>query len=99
MSKSPTLFERAAKRGQVSIGLDGQPIGCIVRVYGSSFQPAYCKIAGSELRCKDCWARTYHDAHKEARSRKADGAASFGLIAGKYTLADLTVRNGKAASR
>lgn len=99
MSKSPTLFERAEKRVKASLGLDGQPMGCVIRVYGDTFQPDYCKIAGSPLRCKDCWARTYREAHKEARSHKADGTASFGLVAGKYTLADLTVRNGKAASK
>jgi len=96
MSNSPTLFERAEKRGQASLGLDGQPMGCVIRVYGYAFRPAYCKIAGSKLRCPDCWARTYREAHKEAKSHKTDDVTPSGLIAGKYTLADLTVRNGKA---
>ena len=65
MNKNPTLYERAEKRGQASLGVDGEPIGCIVRVYGDTFRPKYCGLPGSELRCKDCWARKYRKAKKE----------------------------------
>ena len=105
MNNNPTLYERAAKRGQASLALDGQPMGCIVRVYGDSFRPTYCGLPGSELRCKDCWERKYREAHKHARSFTAQDTAQDisedisepALIAGRYTLAELTVPNRKAA--
>ena len=97
MNNNPTLYERAAKRGQASLGLDGQPMGCIVRVYGDSFRPVYCGLPGSELRCKDCWERKYREAHKNARSFTAEDISEPALIAGRYTLAELTVPNRKAA--
>ena len=118
MNKNPTLYERAEKRGQASLGVDGEPIGCIVRVYGDTFRPKYCGLPGSELRCKDCWARKYREAHKHARSftaediseplRKyraakkaqssftAEDISESALIAGRYTLAELTVPNRRA---
>ena len=97
MNNNPTLYERAAKRGKASLALDGQPQGCIVRVYGDSFRPTYCGLPGSELRCKDCWERKYREAHKHARSFTAEDISEPALIAGRYTLAELTVPNGKAA--
>ena len=106
MNNNPTLYERAEKRGQASLGIDGQPIGCIVRVYGDTFRPTYCGLPGSELRCKDCWERKYREAHKHARSFTAEDISeqsSFtaedisepSLIAGRYTLAELTEPNRK----
>ena len=96
MNNNPTLYERAAKRGQASLALDGEPMGCIVRVYGDSFRPTYCGLPGSELRCKDCWERKYREAHKHARSFTAEDISEPALIAGRYTLAELTVPNRKA---
>lgn len=95
MNKNPTLYERAEKRGQASIGVDGEPIGCIVRVYGDTFRPRYCGLPGSELRCKDCWARKYRKAKKEQSSFTAEDISEPSLIAGRYTLAELTVPNRK----
>ena len=80
MNNNPTLYERAAKRGQASLALDGQPMGCIVRVYGDSFRPKYCGLPGSELRCKDCWERKYREAHKHARSFTAEDISEPALI-------------------
>ena len=94
--KSQTLFERAAKRRQASLGLDGQPVGCIVRVYGDTFRPKYCGLPGSELRCKDCWARKYRKAKKEQSSFTAEDISEPALIAGRYTLAELTEPNRRA---
>ena len=96
MNKNPTLYERAAKRGQASLGVDGQPIGCIVRVYGDTFRPKYCGLPGSELRCKDCWARKYRKAKKEQSSFTPEEIAEPELIAGRYTLAELTEPNRRA---
>ena len=96
MNKNPTLYERAEKRGQASLGVDGQPIGCIVRVYGDTFRPKYCGLPGSELRCKDCWARKYRKAKKEQSSFTAEDISEPSLIAGRYTLAELTVPNRRA---
>ena len=96
MNKNPTLYERAEKRGQASLGVDGEPIGCIVRVYGDTFRPKYCGLPGSELRCKDCWARKYRKAKKERSSFTAEDISEPSLIAGRYTLAELTVPNRKA---
>ena len=96
MNKNPTLYERAEKRGQASIGVDGQPIGCIVRVYGDTFRPKYCGLPGSELRCKDCWERKYRAAKKAQSSFTAEDISEPSLIAGRYTLAELTVPNRKA---
>ena len=96
MNNNPTLYERAEKRGQASLGVDGEPIGCIVRVYGDTFRPKYCGLPGSELRCKDCWARKYREAHKHARSFTAEDISEPTLIAGRYTLAELTVPNRRA---
>ena len=96
MNNNPTLYERAEKRGQASLGVDGQPIGCIVRVYGDTFRPKYCGLPGSELRCKDCWARKYRKAKKEQSSFTAEDISEPSLIAGRYTLAELTVPNRKA---
>ena len=97
MNNNPTLYERAAKRGQASLGVDGEPIGCIVRVYGDSFRPTYCELPGSELRCKDCWARKYRAAKKEQSSFTAEDISEPALIAGRYTLAELTEPNRKKA--
>ena len=96
MNNNPTLYERAEKRGQASLGVDGEPIGCIVRVYGDTFRPKYCGLPGSELRCKDCWARKYREAHKHARSFTAEDISEPSLIAGRYTLAELTEPNRRA---
>ena len=96
MNKNPTLYERAEKRGQASIGVDGQPIGCIVRVYGDTFRPKYCGLPGSELRCKDCWERKYRAAKKAQSSFTAEDISEPYLIAGRYTLAELTVPNRRA---
>ena len=96
MNNNPTLYERAEKSGQASLGLDGQPMGCVIGVYGDAFRPAYCKIAGSKLRCKDCWERKYREAHKHARSFTAEDISEPYLIAGRYTLAELIVPNRKA---
>ena len=96
MNKNPTLYERAEKRGQAAIGVDGQPIGCIVRVYGDTFRPKYCGLPGSELRCKDCWARKYRAAKKAQSSFTAEDISEPSLIAGRYTLAELTVPNRRA---
>ena len=93
MNKNPTLYERAEKRGQASIGVDGQPIGCIVRVYGDTFRPKYCGLPGSELRCKDCWERKYRAAKKAQSSFTAEDISEPYLIAGRYTLAELTEPN------
>ena len=71
MNNNPTLFERAKARGQASFGLDGQPMGCVIKAYGDDFRPAFCGVAGSELRCKDCWSRKYREAHKAASTCKA----------------------------
>ena len=95
MNKNPTLYERAEKRGQASLGVDGQPIGCIVRVYGDTFRPKYCGLPGSELRCKDCWARKYRKAKKEQSSFTAEDISEPALIAGRYTLKELTMPNRK----
>ena len=97
MNKNPTLYERAEKRGQASLGVDGEPIGCIVRVYGDTFRPKYCGLPGSELRCKDCWERKYRAAKKAQSSFTAEDISEPSLIAGRYTLAELTVPNRKAA--
>lgn len=91
-----TLFERAKAHGQASYGLDGQPMGCVIKVYGDSFRPRYCGLPGSELRCKDCWARKYRKAKKEQSSFTAEDIAEPSLIAGRYTLAELTVPNRRA---
>ena len=99
MNNNPTLYERAEKRGQASLGLDGQPIGCIVKVYGDSFRPKYCGLPGSKLRCADCWARTYREAKKAQSSFTAEDISEPSLIAGRYTLAELTVPNSKAVNR
>ena len=96
MNKNPTLYERAEKRGQASLGVDGEPIGCIVRVYGDTFRPKYCGLPGSELRCKDCWARKYRKAKKEQSSFTAEDISEPSLIAGRYTLAELTEPNRRA---
>ena len=96
MNKNPTLYERAEKRGQASLGVDGEPIGCIVRVYGDTFRPRYCGLPGSELRCKDCWARKYRKAKKAQSSFTAEDISEPALIAGRYTLAELTMPNRKA---
>ena len=96
MNNNPTLYERAEKRGQASLGVDGQPIGCIVRVYGDTFRPKYCGLPGSELRCKDCWARKYRKAKKEQSSFTAEDISEPSLIAGRYTLAELTEPNRRA---
>ena len=96
MNNNPTLYERAEKRGQASLGVDGQPIGCIVRVYGDTFRPKYCGLPGSELRCKDCWERKYRAAKKAQSSFTAEDISEPSLIAGRYTLAELTVPNRKA---
>ena len=96
MNKNPTLYERAEKRGQASLGVDGQPIGCIVRVYGDTFRPKYCGLPGSELRCKDCWARKYRKAKKEQSSFTAEDISEPALISGRYTLAELTMPNRRA---
>ena len=96
MNKNPTLYERAEKRGQASLGVDGEPIGCIVRVYGDTFRPKYCGLPGSELRCKDCWERKYRAAKKAQSSFTAEDISEPSLIAGRYTLAELTVPNRKA---
>ena len=96
MNKNPTLYERAEKRGQASLGVDGQPIGCIVRVYGDTFRPKYCGLPGSELRCKDCWARKYRVAKKAQSSFTAEDISEPSLIAGRYTLAELTEPNRRA---
>ena len=96
MNNNPTLYERAEKRGQASIGIDGQPIGCIVRVYGDTFRPKYCGLPGSEMRCKDCWARKYRAAKKEQSSFTAEDISEPSLIAGQYTLAELTEPNRRA---
>jgi hypothetical protein len=95
MNNNPTLYERAEKRGQASLGVDGQPIGCIVRVYGDTFRPKYCGLPGSKLRCKDCWERKYRKAKKEQSSFTPEEIAEPFLIAGRYTLAELTVPNRK----
>ena len=97
MNKNPTLYERAEKRRQASLGVDGEPIGCIVRVYGDTFRPKYCGLPGSELRCKDCWARKYRKAKKEQSSFTAEDISEPALIAGRYTLKELTMPNRKAA--
>ena len=99
MNNNPTLYERAEKRGQAALGVDGQPMGCIVRVYGDTFRPTYCGLPGSELRCKDCWERKYREAHKHARSFTAEDISEPALIAGRYTLAELTVPNRKAVRK
>ena len=96
MNKNPTLYERAEKRGQASLGVDGEPIGCIVRVYGDTFRPKYCGLPGSELRCKDCWERKYRKSKKEQSSFTAEDISEPALIAGRYTLAELTEPNRKA---
>ena len=96
MNKNPTLYERAEKRGQASLADDGEPIGCIVRVYGDTFRPKYCGLPGSELRCKDCWARKYRAAKKAQSSFTAEDISEPALIAGRYTLAELTVPNRRA---
>ena len=96
MNNNPTLYERAEKRGQASLGVDGEPIGCIVRVYGDTFRPKYCGLPGSELRCKDCWARKYRAAKKEQSSFTAEDISEPSLIAGRYTLAELTEPNRRA---
>ena len=96
MNKNPTLYERAEKRGQASRGVDGEPIGCIVRVYGDTFRPKYCGLPGSELRCKDCWERKYRAAKKAQSSFTAEDISEPALIAGRYTLAELTEPNRKA---
>ena len=96
MNKNPTLYERAEKRGQASLGVDGQPIGCIVRVYGDTFRPKYCGLPGSEMRCKDCWERKYRAAKKAQSSFTAEDISEPYLIAGRYTLAELTEPNRKA---
>ena len=96
MNKNPTLYERAEKRGQAALGVDGQPIGCIVRVYGDTFRPKYCGLPGSELRCKDCWARKYRAAKKAQSSFTAEDISEPSLIAGRYTLAELTEPNRRA---
>ena len=96
MNNNPTLYERAEKCGQASLGVDGQPIGCIVRVYGDTFRPRYCGLPGSELRCKDCWARKYRAAKKEQSSFTAEDISEPSLIAGRYTLAELTEPNRRA---
>ena len=95
MNKNPTLYERAEKRGQASLGVDGQPIRCIVRVYGDTFRPKYCGLPGSELRCKDCWARKYRKAKKEQSSFTAEDISEPSLIAGRYTLKEPTMPNRK----
>ena len=95
MNKNPTLYERAEKRGQASLGVDGEPIGCIVRVYGDTFRPKYCGLPGSELRCKDCWERKYRAAKKAQSSFTAEEIAEPALIAGRYTLKELTEPNRK----
>ena len=95
MNKNPTLYERAEKRGQASLGVDGEPIGCIVRVYGDTLRPKYCGLPGSELRCKDCWERKYRAAKKAQSSFTAEDISEPSLIAGRYTLAELTVPNRK----
>lgn len=95
MNNNPTLYERAEKRGQASLGVDGEPIGCIVRVYGDTFRPVYCGLPGSELRCKDCWARKYRAAKKAQCSSTAEDISEPALIAGRYTLAELTAPNRK----
>ena len=96
MNKNPSLYERAEKRGQASIGVDGQPIGCIVRVYGDTFRPKYCGLPGSELRCKDCWERKYRAAKKAQSSFTAEDISEPYLIAGRYTPAELTEPNRRA---
>ena len=96
MNNNPTLYERAEKRGQASLGVDGEPIGCIVRVYGDTFRPKYCGLPGSKLRCKDCWARKYRKAKKEQPSFTAEDISEPALIAGRYTLAELTEPNRRA---
>ena len=96
MNKNPTLYERAEKRGQASLGVDGEPIGCIVRVYGDTFRPRYCGLPGSELRCKDCWERKYRAAKKAQSSFTAEDISEPSLIAGRYTLAELTEPNRRA---
>ena len=96
MNNNPTLYERAEKRGQASLGVDGQPIGCTVRVYGDTFRPKYCGLPGSELRCKDCWARKYRAAKKAQSSFTAEDISEPYLIAGRYTLAELTEPNRRA---
>lgn len=96
MNKNPTLYERAEKRGQASLGVDGEPIGCIVRVYGDTFRPKYCGLPGSELRCKDCWERKYRAAKKAQSSFTAEDISEPSLIAGRYTLAELTEPNRRA---
>ena len=83
MNNNPTLYERAEKRGQASLGVDGEPIGCIVRVYGDTFRPKYCGLPGSELRCKDCWARKYRAAKKEQSSFTAEDISEPSLIDGR----------------
>ena len=96
MNKNPTLYERAEKRGQAALGVDGQPIGCIVRVYGDTFRPKYCGMPGSEMRCKDCWERKYRAAKKAQSSFTAEDISEPYLIAGRYTLAELTEPNRRA---
>ena len=96
MNNNPTLYERAERRGQASLGVDGEPIGCIVRVYGDTFRPRYCGLPGSELRCKDCWARKYRAAKKAQSSFTAEDISEPALIAGRYTLAEPTEPNRRA---
>ena len=97
MNNNPTLFEHAAKRGQASLGLDGQPMGCIVKIYGDSFRPKYCGLPGSKLRCKDCWERKYRAAKKAQCSFTPEDIAEPALIAGRYTLKELTEPDRKRA--
>ena len=64
--------------------------------YGDTFRPKYCGLPGSELRCKDCWERKYRAAKKAQSSFTAEDISEPALIAGRYTLAELIVPNGKA---
>ena len=95
MPKGLTLFERAAKRGKASLGLDGEPIGCIVKIYGDAFRPEYCGKPKSPQRCRDCWARTYREVKRSKRSFTAEDISEPALIASRYTLGDLIVPNKK----
>ena len=61
-----------------------------------TFRPAYCGLPASELRCKECWERKYRKAKKEQSSFTAEDISEPSLIAGRYTLAELTVPNRKA---
>jgi hypothetical protein len=47
------------------------------------------------MRCKDCWERKYRKAKKEQSSFTAEDISEPYLIAGRYTLAELTVPNRK----